>query len=156
MISNQYLGTGMFASQVEVIKLINYLILQKICVYEILLFCTCFMCRNLVSSILFGIKLLTVFKFQFTFFCSQLFCLDVSRPLVIRSLLVFLYLVIQQLSTVSLLTLLHVCDMPLVYIFTSCHQLMYFCWCEWARMSCLHYGRRYFSDNFSTFIQLEG
>jgi len=28
------------------------------------------MCRNLVSSILFGIKLLTVFKFQFTFFCS--------------------------------------------------------------------------------------
>jgi len=52
--------------------------------------------------------------------------------------------VIQYFSTVSLLTSLHVCDMTLVYIVTSCYQLKYCCWCQCARVCCLHYSRSKF------------
>jgi hypothetical protein len=64
----------MFASHVEVIKLINYLIHYKLCIYETLSFFICFICRKLVSAILFGINLLYVFKFQFTGFVFVASC----------------------------------------------------------------------------------
>jgi hypothetical protein len=35
---------------------------------------------------------------------------------------------------------LRVCDMVLVYIFTSYYQLIYICYCRRARIGCLHYS----------------
>jgi len=35
-------------------------------------------------------------------------------------------------------------NLLLVYVVTSCHQLKYCCWCQCARICCLHYRRSKF------------
>jgi hypothetical protein len=71
---------------------------------------------------------------------SWLFRLDFPWPLaVIRSLVIFLFLVIQSLQTISLLTFLNIWDLLLVHVISCCYQLTNSCSWQCAHMFCLHY-----------------